>query len=25
LGKEFWMKDENATECFGCSTTFTSK
>lgn len=25
LGKEFWMKDENATECFGCSATFTSK
>lgn len=25
LGKEFWMKDEHATECFGCTAKFTSK
>ncbi|ODQ67458.1 hypothetical protein NADFUDRAFT_12892, partial [Nadsonia fulvescens var. elongata DSM 6958] len=24
LGKDFWMKDENATECFGCSKNFTA-
>lgn len=25
LGKEYWMKDEHATECFGCTAKFTSK
>lgn len=25
LGKEFWMKDENATECFKCGRQFTGK
>lgn len=25
LGKEFWMKDEHVTECFGCTAKFTSK
>lgn len=24
LGKEFWMKDEHVTECFGCTAKFTS-
>lgn len=24
LGKEYWMKDEHATECFGCTAKFTS-
>jgi hypothetical protein len=25
LGKEFWMKDENANECFRCGKVFTGK